>query len=86
MRIALRDLSFETEHLCESSAQNEQSETVQASVAIISSVTQRGTRHSKTSVSGNRAFQRIRIDHQNFTRKWYVDFSLRNIFGLMITG
>ena len=57
MRIALRDLSFETEHLCESSAQNEQSETVQASVAIISSVTQRGTRHSKTSVSGNRAFQ-----------------------------
>jgi len=34
MRIALRDLSFETEHLHESSAQNEQGETVQASVAI----------------------------------------------------
>jgi len=57
MRIVLRDPGFETEHLCESSAQNEQSETVQASVAIISSVTQRGTRHAKTFVSGNRAFQ-----------------------------
>jgi hypothetical protein len=34
MRIALSDLSFETEHLCESSGQNEQCETVQASVAI----------------------------------------------------
>jgi len=34
MRIALCDLSFETEHLHESSAQNDQGETVQASVAI----------------------------------------------------
>jgi hypothetical protein len=37
-----------TEHLCESLAQNEQSETVQASIAIISSPTQRGIRHSKS--------------------------------------
>jgi hypothetical protein len=39
VRIFLRDLGFETEDLCDSSAQNEQSQTVQASVAVISSVT-----------------------------------------------
>jgi hypothetical protein len=88
MRIALRDLSFETEHPCESSAQNEQSETVQASVAINffgSTNAEPGTRKSLSQAialskrqNSNRA--------PKFTRRWYVDFSLRNIFGLMITS
>jgi len=88
MRIALRDLSLKTEHRCESSAQNEQSETVQASVAINFFGSTNAEPGSRKPLSQAMEFSKRKNSNRapKFTRKWYVDFRLRNIFGLMITG
>ena len=80
MRIALRDLSFETEHPYESSAQNEQSETVQASVAINffgSTNAEPGTRKPLS-----QAIELSKRKNSNRAPKLTVDFSLGNIFEL----